>query len=428
MIGAFNSVYTALQGFFSRSFWLAAFFPVALFAILHAIVGMLADHPISVFGVSFNIQKGVPADSLITAGPAVVLFLVVVANALVPFMPRFRGMLDGSMLPPWLHDWLRRARRKEARAILDERDKLDAELGAVQEMDIDAHLPNGELRMAFQAARALTSATNTAVVAAAQQALKKLNEAIIRGRPMAGDAEDALNAVKAALAANSPDARSVPLVDRTTAKGTNDVADRFEGLIRDAIREARYRRQILDSRIRVADALEDPRATIVGDARLVVERYANDVFQVDFNFLWPRLLAAMKAERSDDPMLEIIETSRSRVDFAILSLVLAASIPAIWLPLLLWWGGPAWLFLAIGAATPLVLGFFYELIFEGQLAFGDVVKTSIDKSRFLVLKMLRQPEPLSRGEERLLWRRIAGAEEDGRTTDLVYIPPSSGGR
>ena len=104
-----------------------------------------------------------------------------------------------------------------------------------------------------------------------------------------------------------------------------------------------------------------------------------------------------------------------------LGLVLAASIPAVWLPTLLAHEGPAWLFLVIGAATPLVLSFFYNLAFEGQLALGDVVKTAIDKSRFLVLKMLRLPEPATRSEERALWRQIANAEDDGRTTDLIYL-------
>ena len=168
-------------------------------------------------------------------------------------------------------------------------------------------------------------------------------------------------------------------------------------------------------------ALRSPRATSIGDARLAVERYANDVYKVDFEFLWPRMLAAMKAENKDDTMLEAIETARTKVDFAVLSLVLMTTVPMAWLPAILFHGEPAWLFFVIGVATPLVLQFFYELVYEGQLALGDVVKTAIDRSRFLVLRMLHQPEPLSRSEERALWARIAAAEGDGRTADLVYV-------
>jgi hypothetical protein len=40
--------------------------------------------------------------------------------------------------------------------------------------------------------------------------------------------------------------------------------------------------------------------------------------------------------------------------------------------------------------------------------------------------MLRQADPLTRKEERQLWVRIAKADEDGRTTELIYVNPGSG--
>jgi hypothetical protein len=270
---------------------------------------------------------------------------------------------------------------------------------------------------------------NSKAVQQADQALKSLKNAISAKKPMKAAAEAAQNAVLSALQVNNPSPATLDELrgsaltpeEATLSRRTNDVADLLEELLASAAREALYQYQIMQTRIRVAGALEHPRATLVGDARFVVERYARDVYQVDFDFLWPRLLVAMKAEKADDSMLDTIETARSKVDFAVLSLVLAASVPAVWLLTLLIRGGPAWLFLTIGAATPPALVFFNELVFEGQLAFGEIVKTAIDKSRFLVLKMLRQPDPLSRGEERRLWARIAEAEKDGRVADLVYF-------
>ena len=203
---------------------------------------------------------------------------------------------------------------------------------------------------------------------------------------------------------------------------TSEAADQFEALLSTARQEAEYRYQIVQARVRVAAALENPRATLIGDARYVVESYAQEVYLTDFNFLWPRLLVAIRAEKADDPVLTAIENARAQSDFAVLSLVLAASVPAVWLPALLAYGVQAWLFFAIGAATPLALRFFYELVFENQLAFGDVVKSTIDRSRLSVLKMLNLPQPTSRSEERALWERIRLAEADGRTADLVYLP------
>jgi hypothetical protein len=425
VIGAFNSVYDALKGFFSRGFWFATFLPVALFAALHLLVAALTLRSITVFGISLNLDKENPLAQLATAGPAIVVILVIVGYALQPLMPRLRGLLDGSLLPAGLHDWLRRERLVEANAMRLRIAAARTDLIKLESLSDNAHEENGKLRTAYRAAELLPGASDGAVIARADQALKALQQAIFRKEAMATAAENTHTAVLAALAVNNPKQDALPPAatadDKTRSARTNAAAEQFEGLLVDMANEALYRYQIIQTRIRVAGALENPRATLIGDARLVVESYARGVYQVDFDFLWPRLLVAMKADKADDPVLEAIETARAQVDFAVLSLVLAASIPAVWLPTLLAHEGPAWLFLVIGAATPLVLSFFYNLAFEGQLALGDVVKTAIDKSRFLVLKMLRLPEPATRSEERALWRQIANAEDDGRTTDLIYL-------
>ena len=83
MIGAFNSVYDALKGFFSRGFWFATFLPVALFAALHLLVAALTLRSITVFGISLNLDKENPLAQLATAGPAIVVILVIVGMLLV---------------------------------------------------------------------------------------------------------------------------------------------------------------------------------------------------------------------------------------------------------------------------------------------------------------------------------------------------------
>jgi hypothetical protein len=92
------------------------------------------------------------------------------------------------------------------------------------------------------------------------------------------------------------------------------------------------------------------------------------------------------------------------------------------MPYMLLRGGPGWLFLVIGGTAPVLLHFFYRLAFEAQLALADVIKTTIDRHRFLVLQMLRQPIPGSRDEERRLWARIENAEQNSA---LAYLPYSA---
>jgi hypothetical protein len=135
------------------------------------------------------------------------------------------------------------------------------------------------------------------------------------------------------------------------------------------------------------------------------------------------MVAAMKAAKADDPDLEAIDNARSAIDFATLSLFLTASVPLLWLPVIMVTRNHAWLFLAIGFSTPPVLMFFHNLAFEAQLALSEVAKVNIDRSRLLVVQTFRQPEPRSRSEERLLWQRIAAAEEDPRRAELLYVMP-----
>jgi hypothetical protein len=434
VIGAFNSVYTALQGFLSRSFWFAAFLPIALFAVIHLVVATFALGPITIFGTTVNLSGNLDAAQFATSGVVIVLGLVVIAYAIMPLMPRFRGMLDGTLLPVEVHDWLRGMRRAEANMLERAIDQRLQDLNALNTMLEQYDPPDSPFRIAYANACTIATLPDPAVIATADASLKAARAAIDKRQLMAEAVRQARGDVLAALARNNPDRSALidltfpNLLDPAAAAlctKTDELANLYEDVLSAACREAFYAHEIVKERVRIAAALKNPRATLIGDARYVVESYASDVYRAEFDFLWPRLLVAIKAEKADDPILTSIENARAQSDFAVLSFVLMLTVPAIWLPTLLARGGPAWLFLAIGAATPILLTFFYELVFENQLAFGDVVKSTIDRHRLLVFKMLGLPLPASRSGERLLWEQVRRAEEDGRTTDLVYLPPKT---
>jgi hypothetical protein len=196
--------------------------------------------------------------------------------------------------------------------------------------------------------------------------------------------------------------------------------DQFVDLLAMLESEAQYEWEASRTRVQVAGALDAPRATSLGDARYVVERYSRDVYLADFDFLWPRLLVMLRTEAKEDPSIVAVDAAQSRPDFAVMCLILTCSVPLVWLPAILAYSGPAWLFLVIGGSAPLALWLFYNMAVQAQLLFGETVKTTIDRHRLLVLKMLRQTMPLTRAEERQLWRLVADAQEDGRTTRMVY--------
>jgi len=434
VIGAFNSVYSALQGFFSRAFWFAAFLPVALFAVIHLVIATLALGPITIFGTTVSLSANLEASQFATSGVVIVLGLVVAAYAIMPLMPRFRGLLDGTLLPVEVHDWLRGMRRTEANILEKTIRERFEDLRALNTMQDEYDPADSPFRMAYANAESIATLPDSKVIETAEASLKAARTAIDKRLLMAASVQQAKDDVLAALARNNPNDEALAELiapdklatpETELCKQTDKLASDFVVILTTARREAFYAYEIVNERVRVSGALKNPRATLIGDARYVVESYASDVYRAEFNFLWPRLLVAIRAEKADDPTLTSIENARAQSDFAVLSFVLMLTVPAIWLPTLLARGGPAWLFLAIGAATPMLLTFFYELVFENQLAFGDVVKSTIDRHRLLVLRMLGLPLPTSRSSERLLWEQVRRAEEDGRTTDLVYLPPKT---
>jgi hypothetical protein len=437
MISAFNSVYAALRGFFSQGFWFADFLPVALFAALHVVLAVAVIGPIGLLGVTISFQQ-VTGDPTV-AGPAIIIALIVIGYALQPLVPYLQRLLDGSQFPLWLHLWLRSRRLAEAQKTRASLQESINDIGVLNDLRRDLYATNGRFRTAYRAALDRNDASDQALVDAASAAVNKLRDGLSLTEQLAPKAGAAIDAVIAALDANNPDpdrlqdaVRGPITVDqRQTAKNMGTVADKLEEPVSEAAREALYRRQILVARNPVIGALHATHATAVGDARFVAESYAKAVYNVEFEFLWPRLLVAVRAQKSDDPTLSTIEAARAQVEFAVLSLFLALSIPAVWLPVMLARGGPAWLFLVIGAATPVVLAFFYRVVFAAQLSFGRIIETTVDNSRLLVLQMLRQPEPVSRGDERRLWERIARAADDPRSTELIYTtgtppPPAAG--
>jgi hypothetical protein len=160
--------------------------------------------------------------------------------------------------------------------------------------------------------------------------------------------------------------------------------------------------------------------TRVGDARLLAERYSEDTYRVDFNYLWPRIQLLLP--KADEGFFQRLQDAQSQVEFSVLALVLALTVPFVWLPVLLFISTTPWLFLVIGLLSPFALLFFYELVVQSQSVFGEVVRVAIDKYRLSVLtEVMRQPMPATLAAERALWARLRQASEPGNEADLSYM-------
>lgn len=385
----FTQALTALQGFFSRSFWFGSFLPVVVFAAANIVIARL--------GLGWgpaNLTEIVGADKWVWAAPVAVA-LIVFAYAVSPLVPLCRAILDGRRLPAFLADRLRAeplARQRTLDRALEAANKFLA--------DIDAIAAGAATRFGQASTRgaAITGPGEPAMLAVANQRLDELRDVLTTRMPSYAELGNVINAVARALETNktstTPGLAALPLATLAVLNGRterNTVAAR-----------ARYEIKRLDDRRKAMPREVQP--TMIGNARDLSEQYSQRVYQVDFGFLWPRVQLVLKEE---DAVSKRIDAARALVDFAVLSLVLSTALLLVWLPLLAARADSPWAFLLLGAIGPIFVRFFYQLVVESQISLGELVQVVVDKYRFDVLTMLHIKPPATLSAEREIWRTLS---------------------
>jgi hypothetical protein len=421
-----NNIISTFQGFFSRAFWFGSFLPVALVAAVHGLFAWLR------YPEWFPLKQWLTAsfDSL-TLFPAVFAALVVLAYALTPLIPLFRGVLDGSLLPEWIYDWLRRERVVFVRAV---RANVRAALETSAAYDRLLKRTVEELRAARAAGLHAGGPPQRNLVEAAESSIKPLRKQIEAGAtPPIEDARRVVDTLAAALR-DRPLPAPPPPPDPALARRLDACHDLLIRLLNYARAEANHRFKALTVRHSTVLAIETPQATGMADARWLTERYSFNAYKVDFDYLWPRLQLVLPpssgeaASKPEGAFIDRMGWTRSQVDFAVLSLALVLTVPAVWLSLLYVTASSPWPFVALGIASPFVAFFFYRLAVESEMAFGEVVKAAIDRYRLELLKTLHQPPPATLLDERQIWQTLRRAEESRDVHDLIYRYPSDQAR
>lgn len=413
---------TAFQSFFSRAFWFGSFLPVAIFAFIHLLLAWM------VFGgelVPLPAWLAAKGDAL-TLFPAVFAGLVVIAYALTPIVPLLRGLLDGSLLPERLHDLMRREHLTRAR-------RIKQEINAAFELSETYQLLTDTLVRRMSAARDEGTAKGhigdaNAIEKAKQEAkkakqeVKKLRNSLKSNKlPTPEELEGAIQILVTALSGNNADLSG-------PGEELDQAQNAMVSVLRNCQTEARYRWDMVRTRYsRIA--YNNPQGTRMADARVISESYCFRMYQVDFEYIWPRLQLVLPAQTAtnSESFEAQLAAARSQIDFAVLSLAMALTIPAVWLPVMAW-TSDAWpLYLATGVGGLLAARFFYELAVESQFAFGEVVKSAIDRYRFDVIEKLRLPLPMTLSTERALWSKLRRVNQAPGADDLVYRHPPKAG-
>src|SRR5262249_54994469 len=237
-------------------FWFSTFLPVTLFSALHCLIALLKYGSLSLFGMTLSLTAA-PGD-FAQAAPLIIMSLIVISFALAPFIDYLRGLLDGSLLPKGLHDWLRKHRYKIARSKEQELNALLDDLGAVSDVNDRYSADTGPIRTAHRAAvaRVPKTATDENVVTAGRDALAALDKALAGAQPLAPLATAAEAAVVAALQRNAPDINDPARLDETQcSQATDKISSDLAGKLRNAVSQAKYRYQIVQDRYRVVSAI-----------------------------------------------------------------------------------------------------------------------------------------------------------------------------
>jgi hypothetical protein len=348
--------------------------------------------------------------------PLILVGLIVVAYVLTPLVPLFRGVLDASLLPVWIHDRLHRGHAvmvREARQTIDTAMILFSSYGA-----LNARIK--DLWAAREVGIALNAAQDPASIGAAAAAIGRLRTPVQAVTvPPIELARAAFDATIVALQKNSA-ALPAAHADVDRSRQIAALQADLTRLLEDAETEARHRWDYLAGRYAML-ALSNPQATRVGDTRLSVESYSFNVYAVDFDYLWPRLLACFKI---GDGMADRVEALQDQVNFAVLLLALTLTVPVVWIPMLAVSGQSVALFLGVVALSTISVRLLYEFVAQAHVAFAAVVRTAIDFYRHDVLAKLKQPPPATLSGERMIWTALRGAAQSSAAfDDLSYRQP-----
>ena len=404
----FGTVIDRLQSLLSRSFVIASFFPVLIFAVVNAAITAVAFPETAAHVYAEWLRHPEMYTALVLVGIGIAAYL------LAPLAPAFRVILEAEFLPDFLRN---RLRHRYIRAGDRARQKIREAISAYHRAREQRPQEVANLQAARQEGSNQVTANHPFAIRRAQFGVwllgwERRHFGLARRVTMERASrwlDRALRLNSASLLADSPQYNRSRLLNRIHGDFLNELTV--------AVVETELRlKRCIDQRGR-SMLPADARPTRLGNLRAVVEGYVATAYGVDFDFLWPRMQLVLAR---DDKFAPRVEAAKAQLDFALLLLMLNALIPTIWLPLLAWKARTPWLFLGIGLGSPLLFAFFQQLVWETQRGFGEVLKAAVDGSRLEVLKLLHLPLSTRLAKERDTWVQLAHALEAGGDVRLRH--------
>ena len=424
-----TSLLTSLQEkLFSKSFLLAAVFPIVLFVSAN---GWLLYKHAPWFGewlTAFDAR-----DDKAAAYAAMFGLLLAISYVVSMLNATLLEILEGKRAPvrwlaPVLHWWQHwRLRRLEAR--YDDSARRQLEIAKGQQRWLPslnaAATAGGALatcdpypRTWFAALKRRDDLAHAYWRVARVTTRRRLNRVVD-----VADFEAAVAALVPVLQVNSPGLRTAP--SRALLRAMKDTIEAMahsrDKLQSDRVqlhtrRQFSYPGTIDPSPERSTNNLLAP--TTLGNIGRTVRSYALTRYQMDLDIFWTRLQNAVQKASAD--YYAVVQDAKVQLDSLVTLIWLTALFAVIWAPLLwLKYASPRQALIVAILGVVLIAGL-YGLACHSYRVFADLMRSCVDLFRFNLIKDLHLPLPFGTDEERRLWLRLGELTGYGEEQSFRY--------
>jgi len=389
----FSTIVSSLTNLLPGTFFISAYLPVLIFSFLNAAFFYAHD---TTFRHLARVQFAHPLSSTTTVLVVASIVAAYVVNALADFM---RELLEGRHLPPWLKRALS-ARHTATIAAYDvafgRARELASDLGDAQRSAWASALDRTTTAGDGSAPAEVTVSGRT--IYQGPMPWRLLENVVRDNDPFAAvDVEWAVAALRAARAAacvRCPAERVAELdldVRRllVTIDYARDLANENE-VRAYTRRHTRYGLTAMPTRF--------------GNVGASIQSYPTTRYGIDLDTFWSRLQGILP-EAGEKPASSLVG-AKMQLDFLVSCTWLAAVSTAFWLVMLVLYGRSVPPFLAMAIAGPAAVALLSFLAKPSYLAYGMIVRATIDLHRFTLLEGLHLRRPTGIRSERRLWRGL----------------------
>jgi hypothetical protein len=152
-----------------------------------------------------------------------------------------------------------------------------------------------------------------------------------------------------------------------------------------------------------------------------MQSYALGHYRLNLSAFWSRLQPLLQKQEG---FYGVLQDAKAQLDFLVASTWLCTLSTLVWLVILPFFGTSIALFLGVAVIGPVAAWLLYLAAVENYVAFGELVRTSVDLYRLDLLDALGVNRPHSLREERALWDALQRVFAFGQeSVDFSYREP-----